>query len=149
MSSSLPVVLHGGAAPGRVDEDRCVAVEVADDPLGVAVRLIAQTGVLVQRAATRTERAGGPHAGTGGLDDPLHSEMDIALPRIHDATGEQPDVVTRRDQRRPSHRQACGQAETGRRHEAGALRCGEQRRSRQQQAMVAECPQSERAATTA
>jgi hypothetical protein len=79
----------------------------------------------------------------GGLEHPLGRQVDVALPGVHDAAGEQVDVVARRDQRRPPQGQPPGSPS---RLGSGTkpLQQREQRRAGAQQPMVAQRTQGQR-----
>ena len=87
-----PVVLHRRAAPGAVDDDRRVAGHRPHDPPGQGTGLADAPGVGVQRAAAVAARTGQPDPGPGGAHDRRRRPVHVALPRVHDAPGEQVGV---------------------------------------------------------
>ena len=90
------VVLEGRAAAGRVHDDRRVARHRRDRPARERRRAVVQPGVDVQRAAARRTRTGDGVRRTRQLDQARRVDVGLALPCVHHAAGEQPDVVAGR-----------------------------------------------------
>ena len=117
-TDEVAVVLQLGPAAGRVDQHRRVAGQRRHDPPGEAPGVVGQAGVAVQRPAAVGPRAGQGDLGPGRFQHLLHRAVDVALPGVHHAAGEQPHVVgplagPRGDQRPAPHRQAGGQPGPG------------------------------------
>ncbi len=91
-AEQMPVVLQQGPAARRVDEDRLVTRVRRHGATRQVLGLGAQTGVVVQSttATARTPRKGDAHATS--VEDRDHVAVDVALPGIHHATGEQHHV---------------------------------------------------------
>ena len=79
--------------PLDLDEDRRVAGQGAHDATGRGDGLVAQSRVLGQRAAARTGRTADRHGDARRAEDAGGRHVHLALPRIHHAAGEEPDVV--------------------------------------------------------
>ena len=140
-AEQVAVVLEGGAAAGRVDQDRRVARHRRHDPGGQPAGVGHQAGVHVQRTAAGTAAPGQRHAGASRLDQPLGRLVDGPLPRVHDTAGEQPHVRSGRLEAAPADRQARQAEPPG--DKPGPLGGGQGARAGQEQAVVAEHPVAE------
>ena len=98
----MPVVLQHGPATGGVDDDRCVAAQRAHGRRGGPRSLVLEPGVHGERATTRGLVARRTDARTGSFEHALRGGVNVALPRVHHTTGEEP------------HRTAVGGRITGR-----------------------------------
>jgi hypothetical protein len=131
------VVLERGAAAGGIDQDRRIAREGVEDPTGERGGVAVESGVDMQRAA-----AGGParvgqcDADAGRGEDSEDGRVHVALPGVHDASGEEPRVVTGAAQRWGVERQRGERDAPG--HEMGALGDGEAAREAEEESVVAE-----------
>ena len=119
-AEQLAVLLQRRAAPRRVDEHGRVTRKRPHDASGERARSVPEPGVVVQGAAARRVAwVGQRHAYTRRAQDADHRGVNGPLPRVHDAAGEQPDVVTRRLQRRAAQREARQREPRG--HEVQSL----------------------------
>ena len=93
-AEQVAVLLHGGAAAGRVDEDRSiVGGERRDRRFRSLSGGIAESGVGVEGAAARRKIARRGDTDAGGFEHPLAGIVDVALPGVHDTAREEVDVV--------------------------------------------------------
>jgi len=113
-AQQMSVLLHRSTAAGRVDHDRAlVAVDGqrGDRRLSPAAGIRAEPGMGVQGTAAGCDVARRGDAEPGGLHHSLTGMMDVALPGIHDAAGEQIDIVATGDMSRSPQRQITGESE--------------------------------------
>ena len=88
-----PVVLHRRAAPRAVDDDRRRRPgTTAITRRASAPRLVVEPGVEVQRAAAPAPGSGEPGTGAGRAHHGQRGAVDVALPCVHHATGEEERV---------------------------------------------------------
>ena len=153
-AEQMPVVLHRRATSGRVDDDRRVARHRRHHRRRHPYR-----GVRRGRRARRARRSSprrvhstaARHRHAGRLDHPLRRRVHVALPRVHHAAGEQPDVGATRPQLSAAAPALLGQPQPPRpaaRQQPRPLRDAERRSSRPARAGGARARGSRRAATT-
>ena len=143
----VAVLLHRGAAAGRVDEDRpVVGRERRDRRFRSFPGRTAESSVGVEGAAARRKVARGGHTDAGGFEHPLAGIVDVALPDVHDATREEIDVVARGVALTPSEGQVGGHAEPFG-NESQSCGDGQQTACEPQNARPAQRPEGEPLAT--
>jgi hypothetical protein len=84
------------ATPSGIDDDRNGRVESGIDVLGESLAVSGEPGVGMKGSATPGGITGWRDTKTGGFEYPLSCEVHLALPGIHDATGEQVHIGSRR-----------------------------------------------------
>ena len=92
------------ATPSGIDNYRNSRVKSGIDVLGKSFAVSSEAGVGMKGSATPGGITGWRHPKAGGLKHPLRREVHLALPDIHDATGEQINVGSRRLMRPSSER---------------------------------------------
>ena len=100
------VLLHGGSAAGRIDEDRSVARKRSHRSTSTVGRALLPTDVRVKGSAT-VSGVGDPIAESEGIEHVGDGSMNVTLPGVHDAPGEDPHVRCRGRRSQPrtdSHR---------------------------------------------
>ena len=93
-TDKVTVVLHGRSTAGGVDEDRAACIKPGDHGPGQRAGPVSQSGVTVQGPTTRCCISGGGDPKAGRFQHGLGGTMNIALPGVHDAPGEQIHIVT-------------------------------------------------------
>ena len=90
-AEKFAVVLQCGTAPGGVHDDRRSerTAEIVDHATGKFFRALLATSMAVQGPAAATATAGQADGRSGAAHHPQRCLVDIALPSIHHATGEQ------------------------------------------------------------
>lgn len=81
--------------PSRINDDRNGRVESGINVLSESLAVSGEAGVGMKGSATSGGITGGGHPKAGGFKHPLCCEVHLALPGIHDATGEQIDIGSR------------------------------------------------------
>jgi hypothetical protein len=109
----MTVLFHRRAATRRVNEYRTVVLgQGGHRRFSSMSGVVGEPGVGLESTATRGERTGWRDAEPGGLDDPLAGMVNIALPRVHDAAGEDVDVGAAGVVASSPQRQITGNAES-------------------------------------
>ena len=131
------VVLHRRAAARAVDDDGRVTRERRDDAAGEPAREVHPPGMDVQGTATVATAFRETGVRARGAHDPERGAVDIALPRVHDASGEQIRVGMGRARQAGAQRlqRDLRQPEPPR-HQAQSLPEPEREREREQQPMT-------------
>jgi len=81
--------------PSGIDDDRNGRVESGINVLSESLAVGCESGVGMKGSATPGGITSGCHPKAGGFKHPLCREVHLALPGIHDATGEQIDIGSR------------------------------------------------------